>query len=259
MKAISVSLEKKTTLVIGGARGIGAAVSTTAAKAGSNVVWTCLNIPADLDASEALLEKCRENGVEAFYEKVDCTDESATADLVKKVMEKWGRIDNLVHCAGYTSPVPMLDLDIKEWRRVLDINLTGAFISVKSVIKSMITREGGAIVLIGSAAIVAGGGGRADYVSGKAGLEGLNRAVTKEFASRGIRCNIVHPSLIATELLKQRYPDEKERLKVAEGVPLGRLGQPEDIANAVVFLLSDMASYITAQSIFVDGGRTFCK
>ena len=259
MKTLSISLEDKTTLIIGGARGIGAAVVRTAAKAGSNVVWTCLDIPADVEASEALLKECLDNEVDAFYEKVNCTDENATAALIKKVMEKWGRIDSMVHCAGYTSPVSMLTLDVKEWRKVLDINLTGAFISVRSVLEPMIAKGGGSIVLIGSAAIVAGGGGRADYVSGKAGLEGLSRAVTKEFAPKGIRCNIVHPSLIETDLLRQRYPDEKDRAKAADGVPLGRLGKPEDIANTTLFLLSDMASYITAQSIFVDGGRTFCK
>lgn len=259
MKTPTINLSGKTTLVIGGARGIGAAAVEAAAASGSNVVWTCLDIPTDIEASEVLLRKCLENKVDAFYEKVDCTDENATALLIKKLMEKWDRIDNMVHCAGYTSPVPMLKLDVKEWRRVLDINLTGAFISVRSVIEPMIAGGGGSIVLIGSAAIVAGGGGRADYVSGKAGLEGLSRAVTKEFAPKGIRCNIVHPSLIETDLLRQRYPDEKDRVKAADGVPIGRLGKPEDIANATVFLLSDMASYITAQSIFVDGGRTFCK
>jgi 3-oxoacyl-[acyl-carrier protein] reductase len=259
MTTLSISLEKETTLVIGGARGIGAAVVRTVAKAGSNVVWTCLDIPADEEASALLLKECSGKNIDAFYEKVDCIDENATALLIRKITERWGRIDNMVHCAGYTTPVSMLNLEVKEWRRVLDINLTGAFISVRSVLEPMIAGGGGAVVLIGSAAIVAGGGGRADYVSGKAGLEGLSRAVTKEFAPKGIRCNIVHPSLIETDLLKQRYPDRKDREKAAEGVPLRRLGKPEDIANAIIFLLSDMASYITGQSLFVDGGRTFCK
>lgn len=252
-------MKGKTTLVIGGARGIGAAVVRAAAQSGSNLVWTCLDMAADIEASEKLLLEMAEGGVEAFCEKVDCTDEDATGKLITKIMDKWGRIDFLAHCAGYTSPVSMLDLDAAEWRRVVDINLNGAFISVRSVLEPMIANGGGSIVLTGSAAIVAGGGGRADYVSAKSGLEGLSRAVTKEFAPKGIRCNIVHPSLIETDLLKQRYPDSAERAKVAGGVPLGRLGQPEDIANATLFLFSEKSSYITAQSIYVDGGRTFCK
>lgn len=123
----------------------------------------------------------------------------------------------------------------------------------------MVAAGHGAIVLVGSAAIVAGGGGRADYVSAKAGLEGLNRAVCKEFGPKGIRCNLVHPSLIETDLLKARHPDVEKRSRLAGGVPLGRLGQPDDLAHISVFLLSNLASYITGQSIFVDGGRTFCK
>ena len=252
-------MKGKTTVVIGGARGIGAAVVKIAAQSGSNVVWTCLDIAADIEASEKLLLETIENKVEAFYEKVDCTDEENTKNLIEKVVKKWKKIDCLAHCAGYTCPVSMLKLDAAEWRRVVDINLNGAFISVRSVLEPMIAAGGGSIVLIGSAAIVAGGGGRADYVSAKAGLEGLSRAVTKEFAPKGVRCNIVHPSLIETDLLKQRYPDPAERAKVASGVPLGRLGQPEDIANATLFLFSEKSSYITAQSIYVDGGRTFCK
>jgi NAD(P)-dependent dehydrogenase (short-subunit alcohol dehydrogenase family) len=253
---LTFDLKGKTTLVIGGARGIGAAIVRVAAQSGSNVVWTCRS---DVEASEKLLRETVEYGIEAFYEKVDCTDEQATIALIAKIMSKWGHIDNLVHCAGYTSPVSMLDLDAAEWRRIVDINLNGAFISVRSVLEPMIANGGGSIVLIGSAAIVAGGGGRADYVSAKAGLEGLSRAITREFAPKGIRCNIVHPSLIETDLLEQRYPDPVERAKIASGVPLGRLGQPEDIANTTLFLISDLSSYITAQSIYVDGGRTFCK
>ncbi len=252
-------IKGKTTVVIGGARGIGAAVVKAAARCGSNVVWTCLDVDADISASEKLLLETAENGVEAFYEKVDCTDETATGNLIIKIKDKWGKVDFLAHCAGFTSPLSMLDLDAAKWRKVVDINLNGAFISVRSVIESMIAGGGGSIVLVGSAAIVAGGGGRADYVSAKAGLEGLSRAVTKEFAPAGIRCNILHPSLIETDLLRQRYPDEVERNEAAGGVPLGRLGQPEDIANAALFLFSDKSSYITAQSIYVDGGRTFCK
>ncbi len=249
-------MKGKTIVVIGGARGIGAAVVRAAAQSGGNVAWTCRK---DVDASEELLVKLDQYDVEAFYQKVDCTDEEESVNFINKVINKWGKIDCLAHCAGYTSPVSMLKLDLAEWRRVVDINLNGAFISVRSVLEPMIANDGGSIVLVGSAAIVAGGGGRADYVAAKAGLEGLSRAVTKEFAPNGIRCNIVHPSLIETDLLKQRYPDENDRVKVAEGVPLGRLGQPDDIANAVLFFLSDISSYITAQSIYVDGGRTFCK
>jgi len=174
------------------------------------------------------------------------------------VISKWGRLDNLVYCAGFTSPKSFLELEADEWRRVADINLTGAFIAAHAAIPAMKARGSGSIALVGSAAVFTGGGGRADYVSAKAGLEGLNRAITKEFAPFGIRCNLVHPSLIATDLLTQRHPDPAAREKLAAGVPLRRLGQPEDVAHMVLFLLSDLASYVTGQSILVDGGRTQC-
>ena len=106
--------------------------------------------------------------------------------------------------------------------------------------------------------MASGGGGRADYVSAKAGLEGLNRAVTREYGPLGVRCNLVHPSLIETALLRQRHPDPVKRQQLTSGIPLRRLGQPQDVAHLVCFLLSDQAAYITGQSIFVDGGRTFC-
>lgn len=257
---LTIDLKGKSCLVIGGARGIGASVVRTMAAAGCNVAWTYLDIPADIEASKEQQGVVSGMGVKGMARAVNCTDEKTTMAFVDDLAEQWGGLNYLVFCAGFTSPVPFMDLNADEWRRVVDINLTGAFIATRAVIGRMLkSGAGGSIVLIGSAAIIAGGGGRADYVSAKAGLEGLNRAITKEFAPKGIRCNLVHPSLIETDLLKGRYPDPAKRAEAAGGVPLGRLGQPEDIANAVAFLLSDMASYITGQSLFVDGGRTFCK
>lgn len=254
---ISIDLTDKVTLVVGGTRGIGAAVVRLAAEAGSKVAWTGPNVAKDVAASRELLEKMKGRGFDAAEAVVDCTDESATAAFVENVIADWGRVDNLVYCAGFTSPVSFLDIDAAEWKRVADINLTGAFIAARAVIEHM-TSRGGSIVMIGSAAVATGGGGRADYVSAKAGLEGLVKAITKEFAPCGVRCNLVHPSLIATDLLIQRHPDQAAREKLASGVPLRRLGQPEDVAHTALFLLSDLASYVTAQSIMVDGGRTFC-
>lgn len=253
---LKIDFKNKVSLVVGGARGIGAAIVKALAEAGSNVVWTCLD---DINASDALVSYTQQLGVESFYRKVDCTDEQNTIKLVDEIKEEFNTIDHLVYCAGYTSPVSMLDLDATEWRRVVDINLNGAFIAFRSVVDLFLKAGHGSVVLIGSAAIVSGGGGRADYVSAKAGLEGLNRAVTKQFAPSGVRCNLVHPSLIETDLLKQRHPDSNKRNGLATAVPLRRLGKPEDVANVTLFLLSDLASYVTGQSLYVDGGRTFCS
>ncbi len=255
---ITIDLSGKKLVVIGGARGIGAQVSITCARAGADVAWTYLESKEDLEASAVLEKKITSIGSRYVKKIIDCTDSEATVRFFKEAAEKWGQPDYLVYCAGSTSPVSFMDIEIEQWRRIVDINLSGAFIATKAVIPYMVDKGAGAIVLVGSAAISSGGGGRADYVSAKAGLEGLNRAITREFAPGGIRCNIVNPSLIDTDLLRRRHPDSEKRTALAESVPLRRLGHPEDIANAIVFLLSDYASYITGQSIYIDGGRTFC-
>ncbi len=255
---LEMNLDGRATLVVGGSRGIGASVVEQVAAAGSKVAWTHLGTDKDQADSEKLMRLVEPHDREAMHFGVDCTDEVETRKLVETLLEKWGALDHMVYCAGYTSPVSMLDLDAEEWRRVVDINLTGAFIAVRAVLPHMVGRGSGSMVLVGSAAIVAGGGGRADYVSAKAGMEGLNRAITKEFAKQGIRCNVVHPSLIDTELLHTRHPDPETRAELGKKVPIGRLGLPADVSAATVFLLSDLAGYITGQNLFIDGGRTFC-
>ncbi len=251
-------LAGKTALVIGGSRGIGAAVTAELLSHGCDAAFTHMDPPDRRDAPEALRKTASDLGRRCLDAEVDCTNGIATNEFVHRILDAWNTLDHLVYCAGFTSPVPMEDLTIEQWRRVVDINLTGAFIAAHAVLPAMVARKKGSIVLIGSAAVTSGGGGRADYVSAKAGLEGLNRAITREYAPRGIRCNLVHPALIETDLLKQRYPDPEKRREVARQVPVGRLGQPEDVAHLVCFLLSDMADYITGQSILADGGRSFC-
>lgn len=256
---LAMDFTGQSAVVIGGARGIGACVCRMIGQAGVKVAWTHLGTEADKAGSVELGGALQSAGVEYLERAVNCTDADGTEAFIRAVAVKWGRLDYLVYCAGLTTPVAFLDISPAEWRRHVEINLTGAYLALRAAIPAMKAKGAGAIVLVGSAAIVSGGGGRADYVSAKAGLEGLNRAITKEFAPQGIRCNLVHPSLIETDLLKQRYPDPARRQEAAAGVPLRRLGQPEDIARAVMFLLSDGASYITGQSLFVDGGRTFCR
>jgi len=238
-------------LVIGGARGIGAEVVRLAASDGASVAWTCTGSPAGRAASEQLTREIPG----ATWRAIDCCDEEALRDFLATLPP----IDYLVYNAGFTSPRPFAELTLAEWRRTVDINLTGAFVALSAVLPSMKTRGHGSIVLVGSAAVVSGGGGRADYVAAKAGLEALSKAVTREYAPFGVRCNVVHPSLCDTDLLRQRHPDPEHREKLAAQVPLRRLGTPRDNAEAVLFFLSDAASYLTAQAILVDGGRSFCK
>ncbi|MBQ6471300.1 MAG: SDR family oxidoreductase [Victivallales bacterium] len=238
-------------LVIGGARGIGAEVVRVASASGAKVAWTCTGGPAGCAASESLVREIPG----ATWRAIDCCDESA----LRSYLTELPPIDYLVYNAGFTSPCPFAELNLAEWRRTVDINLTGAFVALRAVLPGMKERGRGAIVLVGSAAVVSGGGGRADYVAAKAGLEALSKAVTREYAPYGIRCNVVHPSLCDTDLLRQRHPDPEHRAKLAAQVPLRRLGTPRDNGEAVLFFLSDAASYLTAQAILVDGGRSYCK
>lgn len=256
---MQINLTDKSYLVVGGARGIGAAICRQIARCGGNVAWTHLDNQADREATAQLQAELQGLNIKHLSKAVDCTDDQGTMLFCAELVKKWSRIAGLVFCAGYTTPKPFLEIAADEWRKLVEINLNGAFYATRAIIPHFKATGGGAIVLLGSAAIVAGGGGRADYVAAKAGLEGLNRALTKDFAPFGIRCNIVHPSLIDTDLLRQRHPDPERRKQLAQEVPLRRLGQPDDIAHAVLFLLSDYAGYIAGQSLFVDGGRTFCK
>ena len=256
---MKIDLQGKKTLVIGGARGIGAEIVRTCAEAGSAVAWSYLDIPADRDATAALTKELNDKGIQTLSQAADCTSDEQTTALFDKITKEWGKLDCLVYSAGFTNPKKFEEIEYQDWKRVVDINLNGAFLAIQRAIPLMRANGQGSIVIIGSAAIVAGGGGRADYAASKAGLEGLNRAVTKTFAPEHIRCNLIHPSLIDTDLLKQRHPDPEKRKALAMEVPIRRLGQPADIAAAALFLLSDAAGYITAQSLFVDGGRSFCK
>ncbi len=256
---LAVDMKEKAALVVGGARGIGAAAVRLLGKAGARAAWTHLGTEPDRAGSADLHAALRDLGAVGLDRAVDCTDADGTRALVADLLGRWDGVDYLVYCAGLTAPASFLDITPEAWRCYVEINLTGAYIALQAVIPVLLARGGGSIVLVGSAAVISGGGGRADYIAAKAGLEGLNRAITKEFAPRGIRCNLVHPSLIETDLLAQRYPDPAARRAAADTVPLRRLGRPEDIAHAALFLLSDHASYITGQSLFVDGGRTFCK
>jgi 3-oxoacyl-[acyl-carrier protein] reductase len=256
---MNITCSGKTAMVVGGSRGIGAAISKELLRCGCCVAFTYWDTEASLQGAEKLEEYAAGLGVPCRSEAVNCVDEAGMASFVESIAEKGWPVDYLVYNSGYTSPVPFANLNPTSWRQVVDINLNGAFIALHFVLPLMVAKKSGSIVLIGSAAIASGGGGRADYVSAKAGLEGLNRAVTREYAPLGIRCNLVHPSLIETDLLRQRYPEPGLRAQLAQQVPLGRLGQPEDVAHLVCFLLSDQAAYLTGQSIFVDGGRTFCR
>jgi NAD(P)-dependent dehydrogenase (short-subunit alcohol dehydrogenase family) len=178
---------------------------------------------------------------------------------VDRIIGARGRIDILVCNAGKNTQRQAYELSDEQWTESLSLNLDSAFYAVRAVLPSMLAAGNGKIVFIGSSAVWDGGGGAIDYAAAKAGLSGMLTYLCRTYARKGIMTNIVHPAVIETDLLKQRYPDEESKRKLAAQIPAGRLGQPRDIAGMVAYLASDWGDYICGQEILLDGGRTLFR
>ena len=171
-------------------------------------------------------------------------------------MEEFKRIDTLVYCAGYLSFSEFKNLSDSEWEKSMAINLYGAFYFIQESINDMLKRKKGNIIIICSTTTINGSGGGSHYAVSKIGLLGLMKSLTYELLSKGIRINVVSPGVVSTKMLRIRYLDTPEvNKKIIEGIPFGRMGKPEDIANLALFLASDMSEYICGQEIVIDGGR----
>ncbi|MBO5387149.1 MAG: 3-oxoacyl-[acyl-carrier-protein] reductase [Lachnospiraceae bacterium] len=242
-------LDGKTAIVTGGSRGIGRSICLALAKAGANVV-TCYANGAD--GANETVKLCEELGVKAMAMKADVANYEDVSAFVTKTKEEFGTIDILVNNAGITKDNLMLKMTEADFEQVIDTNLKGAFLFTKDVSKIMLKQRSGRIINISSVVGVFGNAGQVNYAASKAGLIGMTKSVAKELASRGITSNAIAPGFIETDMtaaLNDSVADE-----MLKAIPLKRMGTGEDIANAVVFLASDMASYITGQVICVDGG-----
>ena len=242
-------LDGKTAIVTGGSRGIGRSICLALAKAGANVV-TCYANGAD--GANETVKLCKELGVKAMAMKADVANYEDVSAFVTKTKEEFGTIDILVNNAGITKDNLMLKMTEADFEQVIDTNLKGAFLFTKDVSKIMLKQRSGRIINISSVVGVLGNAGQVNYAASKAGLIGMTKSVAKELASRGITSNAIAPGFIETDMtaaLNDSVADE-----MLKAIPLKRMGTGEDIANAVVFLASDMASYITGQVICVDGG-----
>ena len=238
-------LTGKTALITGAANGFGAACARLFQENGANVVV------ADVDATncQALSD---ELGDRALGYKLDVTDSQNFQKCIEKTVLEFGQLDILVNNAGITRDALIMRMSEESWDKVIDINLKGAFNGIKSVSRQMMKQRSGKIINITSIVGLTGNVGQANYAASKAGLIGLSKSASKELASRGINVNCIAPGYINTEMTDQLSAKVKENFN--KQIPLGRIGKPEEIASTALFLASEHASYITGQTITVDGG-----
>ncbi len=246
---------KRTVVVTGASRGIGRAICLSMAEPGTEIYFNYY-APGD-DANEAAAaaetEKLiREKGGTAAGSSVNVASEQDVNLFFKSILDKTGKIDILVNNAGITRDGLLVRMKAKDWEAVLDVNLKGAFLCTRAAAGAMMKNRYGRIINIASVVGVTGNSGQANYTASKAGLIGLTKSTAKELASRGITVNAVAPGFIETDMTAAL--SGKAREAMLSRVPLGRAGQPEDIAEITAFLASDKASYITGQVIHISGG-----
>ena len=241
-------LEGRVSLVTGASRGIGRAIAQAFAAEGAHVV---LGARDTAKLAEAVAE-IQAKGGKAEALALDVSDRASVEAGVARVVAAHGRLDHLVNNAGVTRDNLLLRMKDEEWRQVLDTNLTGAFLCTQAVLKPMLKQKSGRIVTITSVVGLGGNAGQANYAASKAGVIGFTKSVAREVASRGITANAIAPGFIETDMTAAM--SEKAREAVFAAIPLGRVGRPEDVAGAALFLVSDAAAYVTGQVLAVDGG-----
>jgi len=241
-------LEGKVALVTGAGRGIGEAIARRLAGEGAAIA-VC---DVMLDNAQQVAGSLAKSGTKANAYAVNVTDSKQVKDVCDKIVADFGRVDILVNNAGITRDGLLLRMSDEDWDAVLGVNLKGAFLFTRAVGRTMLQQRGGAIVNIASIVGVMGNAGQANYSASKAGLIGFTKTVAKELASRGIRCNAVAPGFIQTPMTEKLSPEARKAQ--TDFIALKRLGLPEDVANVVLFLASDLSSYVTGQVIGVDGG-----
>jgi len=244
-----IDLSGKSAVVTGGSRGIGRAIVLRLAQQGADVAFS---YRGNEEAAKATAAEVGKVGRKAVPIQGDATDPAAAEALVKAAIGAFGKVDILVNNAGITRDDLIMRMTPEMFREVLETNLFGAFYATKAVTRPMLKAKGGRIVNITSVSGQAGQQGQANYSAAKAGLIGLTKATARELASRGITCNAVAPGFVLTELT-QDLPDAL-KAEITTRTPLGRFGTTEEIANAVAFLCSDEAAFITGQVLAVDGG-----
>jgi 3-oxoacyl-[acyl-carrier protein] reductase len=242
-------LQGKVALVTGASRGIGRAIALELARQGAKVA---VNYAGSEAKANEVVEEIKNMGGEAFAIQADVSNAKAVDQMVKAVLERFERIDILVNNAGITRDNLLMRMKEEEWDDVINTNLKGVFNCTKAVTRPMMKQRYGRIVNIASIVGVSGNPGQANYVAAKAGVIGLTKTAARELASRNITVNAVAPGFITTDMTDRL--SEELKAEMLKQIPLARFGEPEDVAKVVSFLVSDAASYMTGQTLHVDGG-----
>jgi len=242
-------LTGKTAIITGATRGIGKGIAEAFAKNGCNIAFT---YASSVEKAKILEQEWSALGVKVKSYQSDASDYEAAQKLVDDVLTEFGKIDIVVNNAGITRDNLLMRMSLEDYEEVIRVNLNSAFNLTKAVVKPMMKERSGSIINMSSIVGRKGNAGQANYAASKAGLIGFSKSVALELGSRNIRCNVIAPGFIETEMTEKLDPKAIEAWRAS--IPLKRGGTPEDIANACLFLASDMSSYITGQVLSVDGG-----
>ena len=241
-------LDGKLVLVTGASRGIGQAIALTLGAAGATVIGTATSE----NGANAITKKLSENKINGQGMILNVTDDNNITELMKNINEKYDTVDILINNAGITRDNILIRMKQEEWDEIISTNLTSVFKMSKAVLRGMMKKKAGRIISITSVVGSMGNSGQANYAAAKAGIMGFTKSLAREVGSRGITVNTVAPGFIQTDMTDKLPDEQKEAL--ASQIPMGRLGSVEEIAQAVLFLAGDGGSYITAQTLHVNGG-----
>ena len=243
-------LENRVAIITGGTAGIGAATAIRFAQEGAKVILWARNA----ERGNAFIEKMKGMGLEAEFDAIDSSNYEAVCEAAKRVNDKYGKIDILINNAGMTNDSTLKKMTIEQWQQVIDINLSGSFYCIKAITPYMLEKGYGRIVNASSVVALYGNFGQTNYVATKAGLIGMTKTLARELGKKGITVNAVAPGFIETDMVAKMPENVLDGMRAK--VPVGRLGQPEEIASAYLFLASEEAAYINGATLSVDGGMT---
>ena len=242
-------LENKTVLITGASRGIGRGIATVFAEHGANIIFT---YSSSVDAANVLEKELQSIGVQAKGYQSNAADFGQAQELIEKVLADFSTIDVLINNAGITKDNLLMRISEDDFDKVIEVNLKSVFNLTKAVQRTMLKQRHGSIINMSSIVGVKGNSGQSNYAASKAGIIGFSKSIALELGSSNIRCNVIAPGFIETEMTAQLSEDVVAGWRI--GIPLKRGGSPTDVANACVFLASDLSSYITGQVLNVDGG-----